>query len=249
MFKYRSFYLLVVMAVVVITACTLSEAANPADRFADTWSGTMSFTDRDSTEDVFVTIPSGCAAGDVCGEIFNSAVNCTWEMHLETVNRNVFEYTLSRTLSGNCPAMGSGTFTLQENGTLVREHVTPNFIATGTLGRQAVGYKPMHGFAGTWSGSLNFSDDPDRKAEIEVDIPIGCKTGNTCGAIVNFTGECSVYMKLKNSSSEKLEYEMSPTYIECPYEGVGTLTLQSNGTLFLEHTLPNLTLSSVLTLK
>jgi len=45
MFANRSFYLLIVIAVLVVTACAPSEESNPADRFAGTWSGTMSFTD------------------------------------------------------------------------------------------------------------------------------------------------------------------------------------------------------------
>ncbi len=245
----RSFYLLFMIVLIVVTACAPSETANVANRFAANWSGTMSFTDRDGTEDVFVTIPSGCAAGEVCGEIFNSAVNCTWEMQLDAVNGNVFEYTLSRTLHGECPAMGGGTFTLREDGTLIREHVTPNFIATGTLGRQGEGYQPVYGFAGRWSGSMSFSADPDRKDQIEVIIPIGCKTGNTCGEIVNFNGQCGVYMRLKNITSETLEYETSPTQIECPYEGAGTLTLQSDGTLLVEYTSSSLTTNGTLVRK
>ena len=250
MFTNRLFYLLVVIAVLVAAACTPTAEANLADRFAGTWSGVMSFTDQDNTEDVFVTIPSGCEAGEVCGEIFNSSVHCTWEMQLETVNRNVLEYTFSRTLSGECPAMSSGTLTLQEDGTLVREHVTPNFTATGTLGRQAEGYKPMYGFAGVWSGSMTFSDNPDRKIIIEIFVPVGCKAGNTCGGINNYTGECGVSMTLKTTSGEVFEYELpTNTIVECPYGGTGTLTLQSDGTLLLEHTSPNFTANAVLSRK
>lgn len=249
MFTNRSLYMLFMIVLVVVAACAPSATANEADRFAANWSGTMSFTDRDGTEDVFVTIPSGCVAGEVCGEIFNPAVNCTWEMQLDAVKGNVFEYTLSRTLRGECPAMGGGTFALQDDGTLIREHVTPNFVASGTLGRQAEGYQPMYGFAGRWSGSMSFSADPDRKDEIEVIIPIGCKIGNTCGDIVNITGQCGVYMKLKNITSETLEYETSPTQIECPYAGAGTLTLQSDGTLLVEYTSPTLTTNAALVRK
>ena len=250
MFTNRLFPLLILVGVLVVTACAPSEATNAANRFAAIWSGTMSFTDREDTEDVFVTIPSGCEAGEVCGEIFNAAVNCTWEMQLDAVKGNVFEYTLSRTLRGECPAMGSGTFTLQDDGTLIREHVTPNFIATGTLGRRAEGYQSMYEFAGDWSGIMSFSDNPDHNNSIEMSVPAGCKEGNTCGGINDFTAQCGVSMTLKTTSAEAVEYEFpTGTVVECPYGGTGTLTLQSDGTLLMEHTSPDYTMSAILSRK
>lgn len=47
-------------------------------------------------------------------------VKCKWEM----------------TLSGECPAMGGGSLTLQADGTLLREHQMPDFTASGPLTRR-----------------------------------------------------------------------------------------------------------------
>jgi hypothetical protein len=234
----------------LVGACAPSAQSDAADQFAGTWSGPMSFTDRDTTEDVFITIPSGCVAGEVCGEIFNSAVNCTWEVHLEAVKGDIFEYTFSKTLSGGCPAIGNGTLTVQEDGTLVREHITPNFTSTGILGRQAEGYKPMYGFAGTWSGAMSSSVSPDRKYDIEIFVPTACKVGNNCGSLSNYSGECGVAMILKNVNDGIFEYDFSTNMgVECPYGGSGTLTLQPDGTLLWEHQSPNFTAGGVLNRK
>ncbi|GEM_PF-1895269 len=241
---FYTFGLLILLLSLLLGACSSSAQAESADRFAGSWSGSMSFTDRDTKEDVFVTIPAGCVTGAICGEIFNSAVNCTWEVQLDGVDGNVFEYTFSKTLSGECPAMGSGTFTLQEDGSLVREHVTPNFTSTGILGRQAEGYRPMYGFAGTWAGSMNSSVNPDRNYGIEIYIPITCKDGNICGGFTNFSGECGVSMILKRVNSEIFEYDFATnTIVECPYGGSGTLTLQPDGSLVMAHTSPSQNLS------
>jgi hypothetical protein len=57
-------------------------------------------------------------------------------MTLETVNGDVFTYKFSKALSGECPALGGGTLTLQSDGTLMREHKTPDFTARGSLTRK-----------------------------------------------------------------------------------------------------------------
>jgi hypothetical protein len=137
MFTNRSFYLLIVIALLIVSACVPSAESNPADRFAGTWSGTMSFTDdANRKEDIIVTIPAGCTAGSVCGDINNTTVSCQWEMTLASLNGDVFAYTFSQTMSGECPALGGGTLTLQANGSLMREHKTPDFTASGVLQRQ-----------------------------------------------------------------------------------------------------------------
>jgi hypothetical protein len=249
--NFYTFGSLVSMIVLLLVACAPSAQSNAADQFAGTWAGLMSFTDRDTMEDVFITIPSGCAVGEVCGEIFNSVVNCTWEVHLEAVKVNFFEYTFSKTLSGECPAMGNGTLTLQADGTLVREHITPNFTSTGTLGRQAEGYEPMYGFAGLWSGQIIASDNPDSKTDIEISIPTACKIGNTCGNFDNLSGLCGINMIMKTNDNNVLNYEFSSGSTEqCAYTpGAGSLTLQADGTLLWEHTSLELTASAVLTRK
>ena len=132
----RLLYLLIVIAVFGVTACAPSADLNPADRFAGTWSGVMSFTDNPARkEDLIVTIPAGCAVGSVCGDIDNPSVSCQWEMTLSSLNGDVFTYQFSDTLSGECPAIGGGTLTMQSDGTLMREHQTPNFTASGVLTR------------------------------------------------------------------------------------------------------------------
>ena len=130
----RFMYLLIVIAVFVITACAPSTESNLADRFTGTWSGTMSFTDdANRKEDLIITIPAGCTVGGVCGDINNTTVSCQWEMTLSSLNENVFTYTFSKTMSGECPALGGGTLTMQSDGTLLREHKTPDFTASGLL--------------------------------------------------------------------------------------------------------------------
>ena len=129
-------YFLVMLILLMVAACAPSAQSNSADRFAGTWSGTMSFTDDPNRkEDIIVTIPAGCAVGDVCGILNNTTVNCTWEMTLGALNGDVFEYQFSKTMSGECPALGGGTLTLNSDGTLFREHKTPDFTASGRLER------------------------------------------------------------------------------------------------------------------
>ena len=133
------FVSLVMLISVLVSACGNRSTATPtnsADRFAGTWSGTMSFTDdANRKEDIIVTIPAGCTIGDICGDLNNTTVNCRWEMALAAINGDVFEYTFSKTMSGECPALGGGTLTLQSDGTLMREHKTPDFTASGVLTR------------------------------------------------------------------------------------------------------------------
>ena len=140
MFINRLFHLFIVVAFVIViplTACAPPAQSNSADGFAGTWSGIMSFTDDiNRKEDIIVTIPAGCAEEGVCGDLNNTTVSCTWEMTLETVNGDVFAYKFSKTMSGECPALGGGTLTLQADGTLFREHKTPDFTASGPLTRK-----------------------------------------------------------------------------------------------------------------
>lgn len=121
----------------LVGACSPSASTNPADRFSGTWSGTMSFTDdANRKEDIVVTIPAGCAEGNICGNLNNTAVSCTWELTLDSINGDIFQYKFSKTMSGECPALGGGTLTLKKDDTLFREHKTPDFTASGTLERQ-----------------------------------------------------------------------------------------------------------------
>lgn len=136
----RFLYLLIVIAVLGVTACAPSAGSNPVDPFAGTWSGVMGFSDDPAAkQDIVVNIPRGCAVGNVCGDTTNPGVSCQWEMTLSALDQNVFEYKFTRTLSGGdpCePGVGTGgTLTLQADGTLMREHKTPIFTASGVLTR------------------------------------------------------------------------------------------------------------------
>jgi hypothetical protein len=46
-------------------------------------------------------------------------------------------YQFSKTLRGECPSLSGGTLTLRSDGTLLREHKTPDFAANGTLQRKS----------------------------------------------------------------------------------------------------------------
>jgi len=131
------FISLVLSFSLVGSGCTASAGSNPADRFAGTWSGVMSFTnDPNRKEDIVVFLPTGCAVGSVCGDINNTTISCQWQMTLAALNENVFKYKFSKPMSGQCPALGGGTLILQEDGTLFREHKTPEFTASGSLARK-----------------------------------------------------------------------------------------------------------------
>jgi hypothetical protein len=127
----------IMLGSLLLSACAPSTPSNPADRFAGSWSGTMSFTDdTNRKEDIIVTIPAGCASGNICGDLNNITMKCQWEMTLGDVKGDVFQYKFSKTLGGECPALGGGTLTMQSDGTLMREHKTPDFTASGALTKQ-----------------------------------------------------------------------------------------------------------------
>ncbi|MEO5886242.1 MAG: hypothetical protein ABIQ77_01135 [Anaerolineales bacterium] len=137
MSKRNLFVFLVILILLLVSACAAPEPANPADRFTGIWTGTMSFTDdANRKEDIIVTIPADCTLGSVCGDLNNTTVKCQWEMTLGAVNSDVFEYKFSKTLSGECPALGGGRLTMQSDGTIMREHKTPDFTASGVLTKE-----------------------------------------------------------------------------------------------------------------
>lgn len=131
------FMLVTLLISLLVSACAPSVSANPADRFAGTWSGIMSATDDPSAKaDTVTTIPTGCSANEICGDTINLANGCRWEMTLIAVNGDVLEYAYSKSLEGECPASGSGTLTLNPDGTLFRVHNFPDFSISGTLTRK-----------------------------------------------------------------------------------------------------------------
>jgi hypothetical protein len=132
----HSSVLAVLLITLLISACAAPAAAG-SNRFAGTWAGTMSFTDdANRKEDIQVMIPQDCKVGQACGYIDNTTVQCKWEMTLASLQGDVFEYKFSKTLSGECPAMGGGKLAMQADGTLQREHKTPDFTASGPLTKQ-----------------------------------------------------------------------------------------------------------------
>ena len=129
--------LLVMLIVLLISACSPSPTANPADRFAGTWVGNMTFTDYEGhNEDVVIMIPRGCAPGGVCGDLTSKAIHCTWEMTLESLEGDVFQYKITNVRPKGCPLLGEGSLTLQSDGALMAEHTTPLFVATGGFTRE-----------------------------------------------------------------------------------------------------------------
>ncbi len=119
-----------------VEATTAAVATGP-NHFAGAWAGTMSFSnDPAHKEDVQVVIPQGCQLETACGYLDNTTVHCKWEITLTSVKGETLAYRFSKALSGDCPAGSSGTLTLQADGTLLREHKTPDFTASGPLTRQ-----------------------------------------------------------------------------------------------------------------
>ena len=118
-------------------AAALNRAGKTTNRIAGEWAGTMRFTDNPNRlENITVYIEKGCMPGDVCGQVNNTTVSCTWELRYEGAQGGRFVFTHSRTLRGACPPIGTGYYRLQKDGTLYREHITQMFTSYGALTRQ-----------------------------------------------------------------------------------------------------------------
>ena len=116
---------------------TAAAASTGVKHFSGSWAGTMSFSDDPNhKEDIQVVIPQGCQLGQACGTLDNTTVHCKWEITPTSIKGETLSYTFSKALSGDCPAGSSGTLTMQADGTLLREHQTPDFTASGRLLRQ-----------------------------------------------------------------------------------------------------------------
>ena len=116
---------------------TAAAASTGPSHFSGAWAGTMSFSDDPNhKEDIQVVIPQGCQIGQACGYLDNITVGCKWEITLTSIKGQTLEYTFSKALSGDCPTGSSGKLTMQADGTLLREHKTPDFTASGQLIKQ-----------------------------------------------------------------------------------------------------------------
>lgn len=106
---------------------------------------------------------------------------------------------------------------------------------------------PADRFSGTWTGTMNFTDDANRKEDIIVTIPTGCADGSVCGSIDNTTVSCVWEMTLDSVKGDVFTYKFSKTISgPCPAMGGGTLTLGSDGKLTREHKTPDFTASGTL---
>ena len=128
--------LYVVVAVVLFSAFAMAfpAAADSPDTgaIAGTWHGNMHFSNHNGVERITVNI-ADCTAGQVCGTVQNYPVQCTWELTFDGMEGDTYVFRHTRTLAGACPALGTGYFTPQADGSLERVHVTSLFTAEGIL--------------------------------------------------------------------------------------------------------------------
>jgi hypothetical protein len=110
--------------------------ANPADKFAGKWTGTMYFANSSGKANIVVTLLTGCKPGDVCGLLENKTSDFICELTLDEVNGDVLSYTFSKSLRGEGPMGSFGKLILRPDGTLYRVHQTPDSIVSGTLTRK-----------------------------------------------------------------------------------------------------------------
>ncbi len=109
---------------------------------------------------------------------------------------------------------------------------------------------PMDRFKGTWTGDMNFSDNPNHKGNVDFVIAGNCsKPGSYCGDFFDNTVPCTLAVNLVAVRGDVLEYELGPSSSPgdaCLDSGRGTLTLQADGTLLREHTTAGVTASGTL---
>ena len=109
---------------------------------------------------------------------------------------------------------------------------------------------PADRFAGTWSGTMAATDDPTFSALAVVTIPTGCSANEICGDAINTANGCRWEMTLTAINDDVFEYFYSKSLEgDCPVSGNGTLTLNSDGTLFREHKFPDFAIAGTLTRK
>jgi hypothetical protein len=136
--KKQTLFLLVALTTLLALAASGVSTARAdevvtTDAIAGTWYGNMHFSGVNQVERIKLSIPAGCEPGSVCGTLQNYPVQCTWEVTYDGFSGGAYHYHFSKTLTGVCPAGSAGSLVLQADGTLLRTHQTPMFLATGTL--------------------------------------------------------------------------------------------------------------------
>ena len=135
--KQTLFTIVALVTVLALAAIGVSTARADdvvtTDAIAGTWNGNMHFSGVNQMERIKLTIPAGCEPGSVCGSLLNYPVQCTWEITYDGFSAGAYQYHFSQTLKGGCPSGSAGSLVVQPDGSLLRTHQTPVFIATGTL--------------------------------------------------------------------------------------------------------------------
>jgi hypothetical protein len=102
--------------------------ANPADKFSGKWTGTMYFANSSGSEDIVISLLTGCKPRRKCGILENKTSDFICELTLDEVNGDVLGYTFSKPLKGEGPLGSFGKLILRPDGTLYRVHQTPDYI-------------------------------------------------------------------------------------------------------------------------
>ena len=121
-----------VLLLTFATALPAAASAPNTSAIGGTWYGNMNFSDVNSVQRIEVSIED-CTAGSVCGNVQNYAVQCTWELTFDGMQGAAYVFRHTRTLAGACPASGTGYYTPQPDGSLLRVHANPQFTAEGIL--------------------------------------------------------------------------------------------------------------------
>lgn len=136
----RTLISLVMLIGLFASGCAAPTPVNPMDRFQGTWTGDMKFSDNPNHKgNVDFVIHENCSQpGSYCGDFVDNTVPCTLAVNLVSVKGDVLEYEFGPSPSPGeaCRDSGSGTLTLQADGTLLREHTAAGITVSGTLKRK-----------------------------------------------------------------------------------------------------------------
>lgn len=139
--KVSAMALLLILSACSVTtpaaAPSVAPAAPTANAIAGTWEGVVNIVDALDTLEIEVSIPKGCAPGDICGTTINKTSNCTFEFTFESIQNNVYHFTMLRSLTDDCPTLPTAvSYTLQPDGKLYRKVETPEWSGEATLTRK-----------------------------------------------------------------------------------------------------------------